>query len=49
MLAGSVGLTVDEDAACNSAVDVAGIGSWWPICDESRRLGGDTTKEVPAS
>ena len=23
--------------------------SWWLICDESRRLAGDTTKEVPAS
>jgi hypothetical protein len=22
---------------------------WWLIYDESRRLGGDTTKEVPAS
>ena len=23
--------------------------SWWLICDESRRLAGDTTQEVPAS
>jgi hypothetical protein len=23
--------------------------SWWLIYDESRRLGGDTTKEVPAN